>query len=353
MVECRDLEPVLLNRKINEFSPLKLDNSVFSASHLWEIPNEELYPDDIKREINRLKNLLSDFIKSGYSPEFCAQNLRRFKAFRKLALNLAKYENIIDAIIYSKYWTDSYHWRYLGKAIARILVYSENLNNGEIPATQSRARKFEKCRKILTAVKSGALRGYATWGDFLESLYGKNWRGLATFIKKFPFKDLISRLPYLDHYKLEERVHTSSNFLKEVSKKNSVDTIKNLYHACQMGFYEKDGIYSWHELLYYCQTIPSLQDQFRFWDLDWNCKFHIQLKESSLPNSFFRRYSSRKGLEIVAQDLFHFKIYFERHPTQFDFPFVLNILDGGVWQRYGISTWEQLIKYSMKLRLQK
>ena len=104
MVELQRLEPLLLNRKINEFSPLSLDSKIFSASSLWEIPNEELYPDEIKEEINELKVLMTGFIQSGYSPEFCKHNKREFKSFRQLALNLARHENIIDAIIYSKYW---------------------------------------------------------------------------------------------------------------------------------------------------------------------------------------------------------------------------------------------------------
>lgn len=351
MVEFQKLEPIQLNRKINEFSPLKLNSKIFSASHLWEIPNEELYPDEIKDEIKGLKTLITGFIQSGYSPEFCNQNMRKFKMFRKLALNLARHENIIDAIIYSKYWINSSHWRYLGIEIARILVFAENIEHGEIPTTESRARKFEMCRKILTAIKSGTWRRYGSWNEFLRGLYGENWKRMAKFIKEFPFEKLIKQLPYLDFHEPDEHESASQNFLREFSKKNTAETIKDLYYTCQMGFYEKNGIYSWHELLYWCQTFSPLQDQFYFWKLDWNDKFHAQFIDSFLPVAFSKRYSSRKGLEIVAQDLYNFKMYLDRNPTQFDFPFVLNILDAREWRKYGISSWESLVEYSLKLKL--
>jgi len=351
MVEFQKLEPIQLNRKINEFSPLNLDNKIFGDSRLWEIPNEELYPDEIKEEINNLKVLMTGFIQSGYSPEFCNRNMREFISFRKLALNLARHENIIDALIHSKYWIKSVHWSYLGKEIAQILIYAENIKHGEIPATESRAKNFEMCRKILTAIKSGTWREYASWDEFLQNLYGENWKGLSKFLNQFPFEKLIDQLPYLDLHEPNENEHVSQNFLTELKRKNSVETIKNLYHACQMGFYEKNDILSWHELLYWCQTCPSLQDQFNSWSLDWNDNFHARFIDKSLPAGFSKRFSSRRGLEIIAQDIFNFKIYFNRPPTQFDFPFVLNMLDARKWQEYGISSWESLVEYSSRLKI--
>ena len=72
---------------------------------------------------------------------------------------------------------------------------------------------------------------------------------------------------------------------------------------------------------------------------------------AALPEVFSERFSSRKGLEIVAQDLHNFEIYLERCPTQFDFPFVLNLLDSRIWQKYGISSWEDLVEYSSRLKI--
>lgn len=351
MIEFIKSEPIRLNRKINEFSPLNLDNKLFSASHLWEIPNEELYPDEIKEEISNLKVLITNFIHSGYSPEFCKQNMRQFKIFRKLALDLARHENIIDALICSKYWIDSDHWIVLGKQIAKILIVAENLKHGEIPLTESRAKNFKMCRKILTVIKAGTWKHYATWDKFLKSLYGNNWKELAKFLKEFPFEKLISRLPYLDIYDSNERDYISHNFLSEFCKKNTAKTIRNLYYACQMGFYETNGILSWHEFLYWCQTFPPLQTQFDSWDLGWKSEFNTQFKDFFLPDAFSMRFSSRKGLEIIAQDLYNFNNYFGRYPTQFDFPFVLNILDTEAWRKYGMFSWEDVIEYSLKLKV--
>lgn len=351
MVEFLKLDPIQLNRKINEFSPFKLDNKIFSASHLWEIPNEELYPDEIKEEISNLKVLITEFIHSGYSPEFCSQNMRQFKIFRKLALDLARHENIIDALIYSKYWLNSGHWHALGIKIAKILIFAENLKHGEIPITESRAKKFEMCRKILAVIKAGTWERYTTWDKFLKSLYGKNWKELAKFLKEFPFERLIKQLPYLDFQEPGKHRFISHNFLREFSKKNTVETIRNLYYACQMGFYETNGIFSWHELLYWCQTFPPLRIQFGFCDLGWRSKFYSQFRDYLLPDGFSMRYSSQKGLQIIAQDLYDFNCYFGRCPTQFDFPFVLDILDTAAWRKYGIFSWENLIEYSLKLKV--
>ncbi len=58
------------------------------------------------------------------------------------------------------------------------------------------------------------------------------------------------------------------------------------------------------------------------------------------------RFESRKGLEIVKRDLQLFYEYFGRVPTQFDFAYVMQLLDYNCWKKYDIMTWEDLIKYS-------
>jgi len=150
---------------------------------------------------------------------------------------------------------------------------------------------------------------------------------------------------------MRERRYVSKNFLRELKERNSKEIIRDLYKACQLGFYEKDGIYSWHELLYWCQTFPSLKLQFNTWDLGWKSKFNCRFHDYPLSDAFSIRYSSRKGLEIIAQDLSNFICHFGRYPTQFDFPFVLSLLDKKAWQIYRIFSWENLVEYSGKLKV--
>jgi len=356
MGEFLKLKPIELNRKIDEFSPFKLDVKLFNASHFWEIPNEELYPDEIrekiKEEISYLKVLITDFAKSDYSPKFFNQDRKQFSLYRSLALNLAKHENIIDALIYSNYYKNSHSSNNVHSLrIAQTMIFLEHLEYGEIPHSVLRIKKFEISHKIYTAIKAGTWPYYNTWNKFLEGLYGKDWIGLVSFLEKFPFEKLIEKLPYLDIHISREGKSVSKNFLKELKQRNSKETIRNLYKACQLGFYEKNGIYSWHELLYWCQTFPSLKIQFDRWDLGWKSRFNCRFHDYFLSEAFSIRYLSRKGLEIIAQDLYNFACYYGRYPTQFDFPFVLCLLDANAWQKYGIFSWENLVEYSQKLKV--
>ena len=350
------LKPMELNRRINEFSPLKIDVKLFSASHLWEIPNEDLYPDEIleriKEEIRYLKALITDFARSDYSPKFFNRDMKQFSLYRTLALELAEHENIVDALIYSNYYKNSPSSENIHSfKIAQIMVFLEHLKYREIPHSVLRIKKFEVSYRIYRAIKAGTWSRYNTWNKFLEGLYGKNWFELVRFLEEFPFEKLIKELPYLDNHLTRESRFVSSNFLRELKEKNSKEIIRNLYDACQLGFYEKDGIYSWHELLYWCQNLPSLKLQFNKWDLGWNNKFNCRFHDFFLSDAFSIRYSSRKGLEIIAQDLYNFTCHFGRYPTQFDFPFVLSLLDMCRWEKYSIFSWEHLVEYSRKLKV--
>lgn len=254
MRETLKLKPIELNRRIDEFSPYRFDVKVFNVSHFWEIPNEEFYPDEIKEkikeEIRYLKVLITDFAKSDYSPKFFNQDRKQFILYRTLALELAKHENIVDALIYSNYYKNSPSSNNIHSLkIAQIMVFLEHLKYGEIPHSVYRIKKFEVSWKIYRAIKAGTWINYYTWNKFLEGLYGKDWFGLVNFLKKFPLEELIKKLPYLDPHMRSECRHVSKNFLKELKERNSKETIRNLYNACQLGFYKKDGIFSLEDLI--------------------------------------------------------------------------------------------------------
>ena len=258
MKESLKLKRLELDHRIDEFSPLKLDVKLLDVSHLWEIPHEELFPDEIKEktkeEINYLKVLITEFVRSDYSPMFCNQSRRQFSFYRSLAKNLAKHENIIYALIFSNTKT---HLSKLvhGFKIAQILVFLEHLKYGEIPHSISKLKKFDISYKIYAALKAGTWTQCNTWNKFLEGLYGEDWFGLVSFLQKFRFEELIKRLPYLDPHRRSELRYVSKNFSKEIKERNSKETIRNLYNACQLGFYEKDGIFSWENLIEYSSRL--------------------------------------------------------------------------------------------------
>ncbi|WP_371805559.1 hypothetical protein [Candidatus Lokiarchaeum ossiferum] len=59
---------------------------------------------------------------------------------------------------------------------------------------------------------------------------------------------------------------------------------------------------------------------------------------------------TRRGLEILAEDLCHFDQYFKRRPTQFDFPETMKTISKHKWSDFGINTWEEFMAYGLSKR---
>lgn len=337
------------DRRINNFNPIPETNDIFYDPHIWEIKNIDYFSDSIIKEIERLKTDLIEFIKGGYSPHIFKNY--RFKKLRKLALGLLKYDNIMDAIIETKYFS----WN-SGLEIAKILFCLENIEKGIIPIPEYKVKKSKVGRKILNVILRGDWKHYNNWNDFVSSVYGENWKSTAKFLEGWTIKQIFSQIPFLG----ENVDKTESNFFNNLVNFNDEETIKNLYILCQNGFFEKDGIYSWHDFLFNCVNDEILNCKGNGFIFPWTHQinqlfldYDLYYRRYKKARGIYLRYQTRRGLEIIAQDIALFKDYFDRVPTQLDFPFAMVMLEEYEWIDYGVSTWEDLITYSKTIEPRK
>ncbi len=138
------------------------------------------------------------------------------------------------------------------------------------------------------------------------------------------------------------------------------DEIRNLYGLIQNGFYEEDGIYSWHEFLYSVMKDWFFKDlKERRWAFSFNNPLNaLFFRSTRFSNSHFSyekngiqlRYMTRRGLEIITEDVCRFEQYFKRRPTQFDFPEAMKKLYMNKWSEFGINTWEEFMAYGLSKR---
>lgn len=351
MVENFDINTSYPNLKIREFIPSEKQFQSYNDTQIWEINGAHEFPDDIQTAINELKPLLIQFIQGGYSPEFAAKHMEDFKEFRNLALGLAKFGNIFDALINSKYYIKSRRFgRHLGLIIAKTLLFYEHSKNGIIPFIPSRIKKYKYSRKIYNTIIIGDCMVCSSWGNILEEIYGSEWDLLADFLQKYPFNILLTHFPYLETPPVKEEDDEYLGCWDLFLKYNSAETVRSLYYLIQMGFYKNDGIHSWYEFVLFMIEHPLINNfKVIFSCYDWNEEINAIFWKISLPFGMRMYYQSKHGLDQVLHDLYSFSIHFSRSPTQFDFPFILTILQKKYWEKFGIYSWEQLIERSQKL----
>ena len=114
-----------------------------------------------------------------------------------------------------------------------------------------------------------------------------------------------------------------------------------------------NGIYSWHEFLYLVMKDWFFKDlKERRWAFSFNNPLNaLFFRLTKFSNSHFSyekngiqlRYMTRRGLEIISEDICRFEQYFKRGPTQFDFPEAMKILYMNKWSEFGINTWEEFM----------
>ena len=80
-------------------------------------------------------------------------------------------------------------------------------------------------------------------------------------------ESIMEQVPYLEN-RIEKE---TQNFWKALRLNNSIETLTILHFLCQSGFYEKNGIYSWHDFIYNCVINDRLNDleDYRF-SFQWN-----------------------------------------------------------------------------------
>jgi len=340
-------ESVIMHRRLDEFVFPQEKASIFDDPDFWALTNSEFLSEEIMGQLQNIRGLLIEFIKDGYSEEFCMKNNQYFPFFRRLALQISKHNNIIPAFIASKSWKSKFAFE-----MAKGIILSEFKSNGNILTTISQIEKSKIARSILREINSGNWNRFDinTWEDFLKELYGPNWYLMVEFLKLNASEHVVNHFPHYPQIKennqevKRKKCIFRSNIWDEFCEFSGSENIIAIYLLCQNGFYENIGIYSWHDFLYNCiHQIETVRNERLTYGFYWNHQINQKLYQID-DNNIIHRYQTLKGLEIVRKDLKLFYRYFGRSPTQFDFKFVLYLLDSDEWKSKGITSWEDLMK---------
>lgn len=346
-------EVLQIHRRIDEFVPLSQKVLTYGSEDFWQIPNPEFFSDKLLERIQETKVFLIEFIKGGYSQEFCENHNREFPFYRKLAYQISKHNNIIEGFLASRNWKAG-----IARSIATSLFQSECVLKKTIPVTQNQLEKTRIARRIHNAIISEKFNKYKepTWEEYLEDTYGTYWPQMSELLK-IDIESIINAFPYnIGEYlqkpiqfNMENESRCKENVWDTFFNSWGEDYIKVLFLLCQNGFYEASGIVSWHDLLYNCLNKEEIQkDRYFLWrSLHRTQKINqvfFNFLDVYSQGSISQRFCTRKGLEIVKRDIILFQELFGRTPTQFDFAYVLHFFENSYWQKYGITNWEALIQ---------
>jgi hypothetical protein len=220
--------PENLDENIKDFEGYREGIDLWSDSRMWKVKHEELYSKWFLKEIARIKHILIEFMKEGYSRKH-EHNFNHF-FLRNLAYWFAEKENIINALLKANGWRGK-----IGFEIAKGKLKIYHLKSKRLP------RKIDM-RSISGAIEKGFWKEYGifSWNDILQSVFGQ-----VNFV-------------YLrDIYLGEEGLDSAIKILLDFKDKNNrlpkaTDIeMKGIVNAIYRGIWSSFGITSWNVLLHH------------------------------------------------------------------------------------------------------
>jgi len=302
-INFKILKPPSINNRIKELVPLREKIGIWSDSHIWKIENEEFYSNWIIQEIHRLKSIIIEFVKDGYSDIVCEKYSIDYGFLRNLAFWIAKTENIISALFKTNGWKGQ-----LGLETAQSQLKLFFTKNKKIPNT-STDRSMINIAYTIAKHKYWKEFGINSWKDLLIYTFGeeqlKKWKELE---EQQIFDKAISEL---------KKIYEKTNRLPLCTKDKEINWITSAIH---FGKWKSFGISTWNDML---------RHVFGEINVDIN------------------KYKGVQGLNTAVKELLKFHEKTGEKPTanNKEINGIYSAIYRGGWKKFGINTWNDFINH--------
>jgi hypothetical protein len=268
-----------------------------NSNQAWNLDNEDCFSEWLKREIQRIKPIIMEFIKEGYSKKISKKyNMKHFFLHR-LSYGIAEDEDIIKSLFHANGWKGKLG---LELAIAKLKIFEKE--NGRLPVYEDKGMKG-----LINAINRGEWREFNinSWNDLFKKTFGKK--------NKFHNK-------YKGKSGLEIAIKELRAFEKKKNKVYSNDKgMKGIISAISRGEWSQYGINLWNDLLG---------------------------KAFGKINRIQNKYIGKKGLNIAIQELIDFKNENGRLPRSYDKEVrgITGATYRGEWFQFCINSWNDLLR---------
>ena len=221
-------KPNNLSKKIKNFQESNSQLSIWNDDKIWKNFEDENISPKLREIIDELKLQLIEFMKEGYSEEFCRKHQLDFGFMRKLSWGISEYENILDALFYANGWKGL-----IGLELSKVKLKEFQGKHKRLP-TQ---REFEVIsNKNIHKKKYWTRFGINTWNDLLLATFGEVNVEYNIYSGKKGLKNARENL--IKFHKLKKRLPTARD-----------KTMVCYANVIARGVWSDFGITTWNDLL--------------------------------------------------------------------------------------------------------
>lgn len=294
-------KPINIEERIQDFDDYIQSIEIWTDPFIWKIKNEDCYSKWLLKEFSHLESLVKEFVKEGYFKQ--RSYSIDHKILRNLAYYISKGENFIDALSKA-----NGHKGKIGLelAIAKAKVFYKTYNN--LPRSNS-----EGMERYMNVIVRGQWKSYgiSSWNEFIVSIFGED---TIKHCKESEIKQ-----------KLDKAVSILANIYKNHKRLPKITTDNEkvgwIHNSCRAREWKGFGINSWNDLLIYV-----------FGEINVN----------------HNKYIGAKGFQRAISEIQDYYKTYRKKPKSKDFRSIVNTIYKGHWLRYGISKWNDLLKFLFK-----
>lgn len=340
--------------------------ALWNDLRIWNLENDESYSKWFRQELQRIRVVVINFVKEGYSSIISEENGFKYQFLRNLAYWITEHENILPALFQTNGWKGKLGLEY---AAAQIRIFKKEAGRNPV----QRDSGFNGVQK---ALKKGYWKEYniTSWNDLLLFALGEVNQEYGIYDGTQGLNRVIQEL--LKFYENNKRIPTArddgmsqftSAITRGVWKAFGISTWNDLLEYVFKDINKESSLYTGQEGLvrakkavkdYYTQhkrmpqaTDPEMQSIYsafkrKYWSMyginTWN---DLLWSIFGKVNKTSKIWTGKAGYERAKEKLRNFFIDYGRKPTRREMGFggLVKAIQRGYWKDFGINSWNNLL----------